>query len=194
MINWLMAIINKCGWWRNFRTIGDVTSSVIEEEGWPSRVRQSPRNHPPFHPGQTSLWSYPLRHQHISTLRLLIENFREFCRDSHLYVAFDIDDRSTLWNILHIFALSPKLVTLFTMLYDGADQRKMYRQVLDRCWCLPALCSLSRFIQVRHQLDQGFLLISPTPSPPSLTTTVVTAEVVKALRKINFSYTKWRNN
>lgn len=109
----------------------------------------------------------------------------------HLYVAFDIVDRSTLWNILHIFALNPKLLTLFTVLYDGADQRKMYRQVLDRCWCPPALCSLSRFIQVHHQPGQGFLLISPTPS---LTTTVVTAEVVKALRKINFSYTKWRNN
>lgn len=96
-------------------------------------------DHPTLYRGQTlhtdSSWPHPrsdLNVQdgfiparsafgHISALQLLIEKFREYWRDRHLYVAF-IDlkatfDKADTVNIL-IFPL--KLPTLFTMLYDGA--------------------------------------------------------------------------
>lgn len=65
---------------------------------------------------------------HISALRLLIEYHREYRKDRHLFIAFidlkaafDTVDRPTLWKILQVLGLPPKLTTLLTLLYDGAE-------------------------------------------------------------------------
>ncbi|XP_042885024.1 uncharacterized protein LOC122261430 [Penaeus japonicus] len=106
LILWLQSIINSV--WISKRLPNDLRSQRRPQQ-------------PGFMPNRSTT-------DHISALRLLIENVRDFRRDRHLFIgfidlkaAFDTVDHLSLWNILKILGVPQKILSLFQRLYGDAE-------------------------------------------------------------------------
>lgn len=87
-----------------------------------SKIRDSRR------PQQAGFMPNRSTTDHISALRLLIEKYREFRKDRHLFIAFmdlkaafDTVDHASLWSILRVIGIPPKIVNLFQKLYGSSE-------------------------------------------------------------------------
>ncbi|KAJ8287175.1 hypothetical protein GJAV_G00048520 [Gymnothorax javanicus] len=116
MIQWLTHIINHVG-----ITLLSIPAKLFTRILL-TRALPAIRSH--RHPQQAGFMPNRSTTDHISVLRLIIENVRKFRKNQHLFIAFidlkaafDTVDHASLWNILKYLGVPPKITTMFQRLY-----------------------------------------------------------------------------
>ncbi|KAL1246814.1 hypothetical protein QQF64_034817 [Cirrhinus molitorella] len=129
IVEWLTHIFNQgdrlvCGNHRGITLLsipGKLFTRILLTRALPA-IRSSRRpQQAGFMPNRSTI-------DHISAVRLLIEQTYELRKDRHLYMAFidlkaafDTVCHSTLWSILQTLGAPPKIVALFKLLYSNAQ-------------------------------------------------------------------------